>query len=217
MLSKTRLGDTVTTANGLTSVGTLTSLAVTGDITLGGDIINAGAMSITTGGTITLNGVRLTGLDTPTAIFDATNKAYVDNEVATIPINFSLDITGLTNPNAPGVSTGPITDVKNILDDISPVTGANNGAVARIHCVSYTSSTVSGITITVGTDPDNTKTLTKSYIAVDSAGTQNESVIQDIVASNTVTGTFTPSPSRYTMTFTVVGGAWTHQSTSNYT
>ena len=217
ILSKTRLGDTVTTANGLTSIGTLTSLAVTGDITLGGNIVNAGAMSLTTGGTITLNNVRVTGLATPTATTDATTKAYVDNEVATIPINFSLDITGLSNPNLPGVSTGPINDVKNILDDISPVTTANNDAVARVHCVSYTASTVSGITITVGTDPDTTKTLTKSYIAVDSAGTQNESVIQDIVASNTVSGTFTPSPSRYTMTFTVVGGVWTHQSTSNYT
>ena len=216
VLSKTRLGDTVTTANGLTSIGTLASLSVTGDVTLGGDIINAGAMSITTGGTITLNGVRVTGLDTPTTTTDATTKAYVDNEVATIPINFSLDITALANPNAPGVSDGPINDVINILGDISPVTTANNGTIARVHCVSYTASAVSGITITVGTDPDTTKTLTKSTIAVDSAGTQNESVIQDIVASNTVSGTFTPSPSRYTMTFQVVAGAWAHQSTANY-
>jgi len=217
VLSKTRLGDTVATANGLTSIGTLTSLAVAGDITLGSDIINAGAMNITTGGTITLNNVKIAGLDTPTATTDATNKSYVDNEIATIPVNFSLDITALSNPNIPGVSDGPVNDVKNILDDISPVTTANNGTIARIHCVSYTASAVSGITITVGTDPDTTKTLTKSTIAVDSAGTQNESVIQDIVASNTVSGTFTPSPSRYTMTFQVVAGAWAHQSTTNYT
>ena len=173
-------------------------------------------MSITTGGTITLNGVRVTGLDTPTNTTDATTKAYVDNEIATIPINFSLDITGLSNPNPPGVSDGPVNDVINILGDISPVTTANNGTIARVHCVSYASSSVTGITITVGTDPDTTKTLTKSTIAVDSAGTQNESVIQDIVASNTVSGTFTPSPSRYTMTFQVVAGAWAHQSTANY-
>ena len=217
VLSKTRLGDTVTTANGLTSIGTLTSLAVTGNITLGGNIVNAGAMSITTGGTITVNGVKITGLDTPTVAADATTKAYVDNVVATIPVNFSLDITGFSTPNLPGVGVGPITDVKNVLDDISPVTSANNGSVARVHCVSYSSSTVSGISITVGTDPDNTKTLTKSTIAVDSASTQNESVIQDIVASNTVSGTFTPTPNRYTMIFNVSGGVWTHVSTSNYT
>jgi len=217
VLSKTRLGDTVLTANGLTSIGTLNTLSVTGNFTLGGNIINSGAMNITTGGDITLDSVKITGLASPTVGADATNKTYVDNEIATIPTNFSLDITGLSNPNLAGVGNGPINDVKNILDDISPVTNSNNDAVARVHCISYTSSTVSGITITVGTDPDTTKTLTKSTIAVDSAGTQNESVIQDIVASNTVSGTFTPSPSRYTMTFTVIGGVWTHQSTSNYT
>jgi len=217
VLSKTRLGDTVATANGLTSIGTLTSLGVTGNVTLGGNIINAGAMNITTGGVITLNSVRLTGLDTPTVSSDATTKAYVDNQIATIPTSFSLDITALTNPNPPGSGDGPITDVKNILDNISPVTTANNNAVARVHCVSYSSSTVSGITITIGTDPDTTKTLTKSYIAVDSAGTQNESVVQDIVASNTVSGTFTPSPNRYTMVFEVQSGVWVHTSTSNYT
>jgi len=217
VLSKTRLGDTVTTANGLTSIGTLTSLAVTGNITLGGDIINAGAMSITTGGPITLNGVRVTGLDTPTSIFDATNKAYVDNAVATIPTSFSLDITGFSNPNVPGASNGPTADVKNVLDDIAPVSATNNGAVARVHCISYASSVVSGINVTITTDPDTSGTLTKSFLNVDSAGTQNESVIQDITAANTTSGTFTPSPSRYTMTFEVVGGAWSHQSTSNYT
>jgi len=217
VLSKTKLGDTVTTANGLTSLGTLTALSVTGNVTLGGNIINASAMDITTGGTITLNSVRLTGLDTPTATSDATTKAYVDNEIATIPTNFSLDITALSNPNTPGTGDGPITDVKNILDDISPVTSVNNGSVAKIHCVSYSSSTVAGITVTVGTDPDTTKTLTKSYIAVDSAGTQNESVVQDIVASNTVSGTFTPTPTRYTMVFEVQGGIWVHSSTNNYT
>ena len=215
VLSKTRLGDTVTTANGLTSIGTLTSLNVTGNITLGGNIVNAGAMSITTGGTITLNSVRVTGLDTPTATTDATTKAYVDNAVATIPTSFSLDITGFSTPNVPGAGNGPITDVKNVLDDISPVTATNNGSVARVHCVSYGNSTITGIPVTVATD--GTGTLQKSFIAVDSAGTQNESVVQDIAAANTTSGTFTPSPTRYTMTFQVVAGAWAHQSTSNYT
>ena len=215
VLSKTRLGDTVTTANGLTSIGTLTSLSVTGNITLGGDIVNSGPMSITTGGPITLDGVRLTGIAAPNTIFDATNKAYVDNAVATIPTSFSLDITGFSSPNPPGVGNGPITDVKRILDDIAPVTATNNNAVARIHCISYASSVVSGISVSIGTS--GTDTLTKSYIAVDSADTQNESVVQDIVESNTTSGTFTPNPTRYTMTFRVDNGVWAWQNTANYT
>ena len=215
VLSLTRLGDTVATANGLTSIGTLISLNVTGDITLGGNIVNAGGMNITTGDTITLNSVRLTGLDIPIANSDATTKSYVDNEVATIPISFSLDITGLSNPNIPGAANGPTNDVRNILNDISPVTSANNGSIARVHCVSYGNSVITGIPVTVATD--GTGTLQKSFIAVDSAGTQNESVIQDIAAANTTSGTFTPSPSRYTMVYVVDSGSWLHQSTDNYT
>ena len=215
VLSLTRLGDTVATANGLTSIGTLISLNVTGDITLGGNIVNAGGMNITTGDTITLNSVRLTGLDIPIANSDATTKSYVDNEVATIPISFSLDITGLSNPNIPGAANGPTNDVRNILNDISPVTSANNGSIARVHCVSYGNSVITGIPVTVATD--GTGTLQKSFIAVDSAGTENESVIQDIAAANTTSGTFTPSPSRYTMVYVVDSGSWLHQSTDNYT
>ena len=214
VLSKTRLGDTVTTANGLTSIGTLNNLNVAGDITLGGNIINSGAMSITTGGTITFNTVRLTGLDTPTAISDATTKAYVDNQIAITPIALTLDITGYSSPNPSGVGNGPITNVKGVLDSIYPVTTVNETKIARIHCVSYASSVITGIPVTITTDPDTSGTLTKSYISVDSAGTQNESVVQDIQSSNTTSGTFTPSPNRYTMVFQVVGGVWTHQSTS---
>lgn len=214
VLSKTRLGDTIDTAAGLTNIGTLTSLNVSGNITLGANLINSGPMSITTGGTITFANVRLTGLDTPVATNDASTKAYVDNEIATIPTSFSLDITGLTTPNPPGTIDGPITDVKNILDDISPVTTVNNGAYAKIHCVSYNASTITGIPVTVSTD--GTGTLQKTFIAVDSAGTQNVSAVQDIAAANTTSGTFTPSPTRYTMTFIVAAGTWTHQATENY-
>jgi hypothetical protein len=217
VLSKTRLGDTVTTANGLTSIGTLTELTVSGDINIGGNLVNSGPMSITTGGDITLNSVKIIGLADPgTDDSAATNKSYVDNKVATIPTSFSLDITGLTSPNPAGTGDGPINDVKNILDDIAPVSADNNDAIARVHCVSYADSVVSGISVSISTDPDTSGTLTKTVYNYDSAGTQNASGIQDIVESNTTSGTFTPSPSRYTMTFLVDGGVWTHQTTTNY-
>ena len=40
--------------------------------------------------------------------------------------------------------------------------------------------------------------------------------LQDIVAANATSGTFTPSPNRYTMTFEVQAGVWAHTNTSNY-
>jgi hypothetical protein len=213
VLSKTRLGDTVTTAAGLTTVGTLGSLSVTGDVALG-SISSSSALSITTGGTITINSQRITGLATPISAEDATTKAYVDNEVATVPVALSLDITGLTSPNPAGTGNGPIVDVKDILQSISPASSAREGTIAKIHCTSYAGATVSGINVTVTTNSSGV--LQKSTIAVDSAGTQNESVIQDIAAANPASGTVILTPTRYTMTFTVTGATWAFTSTTNY-
>jgi len=213
VLSKTRLGDTVTIAAGLTTVGTLGSLSVTGNVTLG-SISTPGALSITTGGTITLNSQKITGVATPTTATDVTNKAYVDTSVATIPIAFALDITGLTSPNPAGTGNGPIVDVRSILESISPANSAREGTVATIHCTSYAGATVTGINITVTTN--GTGVLQKSTIAVDSAGTQNESVIQDITAANPASGTVVLTPSRHTMIFTVTGATWTFTSTGVY-
>ena len=104
--------------------------------------------------------------------------------------------------------------MRNILESISPANSTRENAIARIHCTSYAGATVTGIGISVTTDA--TGTLQKSSIAVDAAGTQNETVIQDIAAANTASGNITLTPSRYTMVFTVTGATWTFTSTSNY-
>ena len=213
VLSKIKLGDTVATANGLTSIGTLGSLTVTGDVNLGSISAN-GALSITAGGLITIDSQRITGVAAPTIAADATNKEYVDTEIATISIPLILDITGFTSPDAQGVASGPINDVKAVLESISPASAAREGSVAKIHCTSYGVTTVTGINVTVTTD--STGTLQKSLIAVDSNGTQNESVIQDIAPANTASGSMSLSPTRYTMTFTVTSSVWAHNTTASY-
>jgi hypothetical protein len=213
VLSKTKLGDTVTTANGLTSIGTLSSLSVTGNVALG-SISSSSAINITSAGTITINNQKITGLATPTSNTDAATKAYVDSSTASADVALALDITGLTSPNAPGTGNGPIVDVKNILESISPASAARENTIARIHCSSYAGATVTGIGISVTTDASGT--LQKSSIAVDSAGTQNETVIADIVAANTASGSVALTPTRYTMTFTITGSVWTFTSTVVY-
>tara|TARA_R110000796_G_scaffold16154_1_gene50598 strand:+ start:2513 stop:4405 length:1893 start_codon:yes stop_codon:yes gene_type:complete len=213
VLSKIKLGDTVATANGLTSIGTLGSLSVTGNVTLG-SISSPNALNISSTGAITINSQRITGLATPTSPADATTKAYVDTAAATIPVAFALDITGLASPNAAGTGNGPIVDVRNILESVSPANSAREGTIAKIHCTSYAGATVTGINVTVTTN--STGVLQKSVVAVDSAGTQNESVIQDIAAANPASGTVVLTPTRYTMAFIVTGATWTFTSTSVY-
>lgn len=215
VLSLTKLGDTVTTANGLTSIGTLNLLRVAGDGQFD-SISSAGALDINSTGVITINNQRVTGVDTPVDTTDVTNKSYVDTNILTTPIALTLDITGFVTPQAPGAGSGPITDVKNVIESIYAASAAANGKVARVHCTSYAASTVSGIAISVGVSPDATKTLQKSSVSVDAAGGGTVSVIQDIAATNTASGTVALSPARYTMQFTITGGVWTHNSTVAY-
>ena len=56
---------------------------------------------------------------------------------------------------------------------------------------------------------------TISYIAVDSNGTQNESVVQDIsFDAGGASGNVILTPARGLMTYTSNGTAWTYQSTT---
>ena len=214
VLTANTLGSGVINSS-LTSVGTLGTLTVSGNAAVG-SISSPGALNISSTGDITINSQKITGVSDPTVAADVANKGYVDNTVAIENIAFALDITGFSTPDPAGTASGPITDVRNVLNSIYTASGTANGKVAKIHCTSYASATVSGINVSVGTSPDATKTLQKSSIAVDSAGTQNQTVIQDITATNTASGTVSLTPARYTMTFTITGGVWTHNSTVAY-
>lgn len=216
VLSKDTLHSTVQTSS-LTTLGTLEFLNVD-NLTIDSNIITTTGtgLSIVSADTITINNKRITGLATPTQVADATTKQYVDNTNNTYPTYLTLDITGFTNPAVPGVDNGPVDNVKQVLDTIAPVTTANNGLITRILCIDYGGASVSGISVTVGTS--GSEVLQKSYIAVDSNGTQNESVVQDIVSANSASGSIALSPVRYFMTFVVSGGVWTQQgNTSAFT
>ena len=214
VLTANTLGSGVINSS-LQNVGILTSVQVSGDANLG-SISSPNPLNISSTGEITINNQKITGVADPTVVSDVANKNYVDNQIAFEPITIALDITGLTSPNAPGVGDGPLTDVRNIVESLYPASALANGKIARVHCTSYASSTISGININVSTSPNATGVLQKSTISVDSAGTQNESVIQDIAFINPASGTVSLNPSRYTMTFTISAGAWSWTSTVAY-
>ena len=214
VLTATTLGSGVVNSS-LQNVGTLTSVTVSGNAAVG-SISSPGALNISSTGDITVNTQKITGVAAPTGTTDVANKGYVDTQIAFEPMSLALDITGFVSPNAPGVGDGPINDVKAVIESVYPASAAANGKVAKIHCTSYAASTISGIQITVSTSPNATGVLQKSTISVDSAGTQNESVIQDIAFINPATGTVALDPSRFTMTFTITAGVWTWNSTIAY-
>lgn len=202
VLSSTALGSSITSANGLTSIGTLVELNVDNINLNGNTITTTGAgLTINPSGDISVSTRKITNLGNPTSSQDAATKTYVDTTVASERVVLALDTTGLNTP-----STGnPYTDVAAILETLYPASEKTAGTEAKVHCTSYSAVSVTGLDIQGAAN--------KSYIAVDSNGTQNESVVQDI-NFDPVTGTAAITPNRQTMTFEVVDNAWAWQGTA---
>lgn len=171
---------------------------------------STGGMAINANGDITVDSNKIKGVADPVDAQDVATKNYADTKTANENIVFSFDITGL------GSGVALQTAMIGYLADMYPPAAENNGKEARIHAISYASATVSGIAITVTQDPDTSGVLTQSKLAVDSNGTQNESVVQDISNSNTATGSVSLTPVRSLMIFESDGTAWSFVSSSTY-
>ena len=216
ILNKTTLASTVTSADGLTSIGTLDELDVDNINLNGVTITTTGAgLNIVSDNTITINNQKITGLADPTVSSDASTKNYVDTEIDAENIGFSLDITGFSNPFDPGVNAGPYNDVLAVLQSLYPAS-TKNGSTATIHCISYAGS---GVSFNIPqANLQSAITDNNTYISVDKDGNpSSESVLQDIsISAAGVTGTATISPGRFTMTFISNGVLWSYVGTSNY-
>ncbi len=215
----------VTKALDLDQIGTLTVLQVD-EININGKIISstndmaiisANGIAITAGGDINVtDNQKITGAGKAVSarkaielsITESINstvatKEYVDEEIATETIVFSMDITGL------GTGTALQNTVAGYLDDLYPAASLNTNKIARIHTTSYAGATVEGV------DVESAKNV--SYIAVDSNGTQNESVVQDIVFDvEGASGTVVLTPARTLMVYKSNGATWIYQSTVVY-
>jgi len=201
VLSRTELGPTVTTANGLSSIGTLTELNVDNVNINGSAITVSTGLTVDATGDVTFSNSRIKDVLDPVDDQDVATKLYVDTQLSLEPVALTLDITGLNTPS----EGNPYTDVLAILESISPASRKANNVEARIHCTSYVSSNLAGF--------DVQGAANKSYISVISDDSSAVSVVQDI-NFDTVSGTASFTPDRLTMIFRVSGGSWTWISTS---
>ena len=217
----------VTKALQLEQIGTLTELQVD-EIGINGKVISSTndmaitsstGIAITGGGDINITDTqKITGVAKAIsareavrlAVTESTNstvttKEYVDQEIATDPVVFSMDITGL------GTNTTLRNALVAYLNDLYPAATLNTNKIARIHTTSYAGATVEGV------DVESAKVV--SYIAVDagSGAPQNESVVQDIVFdAGGASGLVVLTPARTLMTFKSTGTTWAYQSTTTY-
>ena len=215
----------VTKALDLDQIGTLTILQVD-EININSKIISStndmaiistNGIAITAGADINITDTqKITGVGkaisarqaallsvTESTSGTVTTKAYVDEEIATETIVFSMDITGM------GVGAALQSAVASYLDDLYPAGTLNTNKIVHLHTTSYAGATVSGVNVEAAKNV--------SYIAVDSNGTQNESVVQDVVFDvGGASGIVVLTPARTMMVYKSNGTAWGYQSTTVY-
>ena len=117
----------------------------------------------------------------PTLSRDVANKNYVDTQIDSERVIITLDITGLTD-----------NQIGFILEAVYPASEKEEGTLGYVIVQDANASIVSNV------DVDAVKNIT--YTAVDSNGTQNESVMQDIAffpASGNLTRQVTTGLKRY--------------------
>lgn len=188
VLDVTTLGSSVVNSS-LTSVGNLTTLSV-GDFSFANNTVtvSGSGLEISSADTITINSQRVTGVLLPTTSTDVANKDYVDTSISSEPVVLSLDITGLDD-----------SDIALVIEDLIPASSKQEDTTATVHTTEYSGSV---------TDVNIASATNKSFIAVDSAGTQNESVVQDINFVPAAGSVFL-SVARGLKRFKVTSGQWT--------
>ncbi len=133
VLSLTELGSTVTTATGLTQIGTLQYLDVD-NININNNTItvSGSGLQINSSGDINVvNNNKIVNLGNPTSAQDAATKSYVDTTIGSFPISLSLDITDLND-----------TQIGLVINDVAPANLFLNGKTARVHTFYYSGATV---------------------------------------------------------------------------
>lgn len=143
ILSQTSLAASVTSAPGISTVGTLTSLQVD-EIGINDDTITTSDnLNFIVGGNVEfLTPKVITGVLDPLNSQDAANKNYVDQEIASLDVVTTMDITGLGTDyevfdEVAGIDTALINSVEAILANIAPAANYADGTVARIMGVRY--------------------------------------------------------------------------------
>jgi hypothetical protein len=175
------LADFVTKAPGITQLGKLDNLDVANFEFSSSTIKVSDSLTIDSADDIIiLNSKKITGVSNPIDPQDVATKNYVDNVASSEPVRLSMDITGLTD-----------VQIGLRIKALYPAGTRVFGTKAFIDTSAYSGSVV--------TNP--TAQTTKSFVAVDSGGVQNQSVVQDFNftnATNTVTLTVTRGFKTYT-------------------
>lgn len=202
VINSTSLGNIVSSAPGLTSIGVLNYLTVTNVTITGNTISTVGEdqtlyLSVIGDATIDVSGNKISNVSTCTTLLDAANKKYVDDSVFLVGTKgfvFSMDVTNMVDEKL---------ELIPFLDAMIPVTNPvednvfdlPNGVRARVLC--------SRPTITV---PAHTAAI--NYAVGNISGQQVVTSIASNAAISTQTAIISGT-SYVVQEFRVLDGGWT--------
>jgi hypothetical protein len=195
------LGTTITSAPGVTSVGTLTDLTVD-DIFIDGSTVTVSTgLTFNANGNISVSSSKITDLVQPEVDTDAANKVYVDEQIDNSLLAFSIDITAWST------AEGDVrTNIRKYLDAVfEPDAVLNDGKQAKIITTRITSTEITGINV------EAQSTVTPADVLINLSG-DKVSVVQDISLPTDLSVAYTPSVLREVRTFEIVSGAWQYVS-----
>ena len=207
VLSATSLGAGITSIPGVTSFGTLSTLNVGPASVATVRVQNNRISSVnpalpnleisSLGGSIALIGTpKITGLGTPAAANDATNKAYVDASIRSRAVVLSLVIP-MDSAGNPTITNGYIAGT--LLPEIAPVAEYDVNTFARVFCMEL-SNLPSTLNLNIGSPGTNVFTVAAggSASAITSLSVPAQSLDAQIL-----------NPVRSVRTFRLIGSAWT--------
>jgi len=225
VLTKTGLGPSVVNSN-LTSIGTLVAINVD-DINIDNNVItssNPNGLEFNVLNDIAINPGTLsyryiTGVKKPISALNAAysvnnesaddlaaTKGYVDEEILGRTQYHTVNCTGFGAAGF-GAAGDLESGLKALLLSWIPTTSVTENTTVRILAESPTATT----------DPiDVNSSINKSFLAVDSAGVQNVSVISDINISPDPTTTITFGMDRHIVEFRMQASDWVWVSTVTY-
>ena len=190
VITENALSSNITSAPGLTSLGTLSSFG-TNFLTISGTTLsttNGQHLNLAPAGDVVVNTSIIRGVSDGTTDDSVPTKGYVDTQVNSSDIAFAMDATGLSN-----------TDIRNYLNTMFPTNVS--GRICRVLATTYAFAAL--------TDVEAAKTITP--VSVDRNGQlEFEAVVKNVVFTDATT-TVTMTPTRTIKTFAWDGTTWLFQ------
>jgi hypothetical protein len=191
ILSATTLAPEVTSAVGLTSIGTLVDLTVD-NVRIDGqsiEVIGSSGLTIDAKGELSVANQRVTDVGDPINDYDATNLKYVEETIAGQGVLLTFDINGLligSDPQTAPFNAGTIENVRLIAEQLRSAATVLPGTVLKVLATSIKEISAT-VPVTIGFDDDATLQVAKVTVRnFDNTGTV--AVLEDIAANPSSSG-----------------------------